>query len=249
MGENTNTNATENEVLTSSQLLAEDSLNAITVRINSTMDGMQYSMYDIAGLLFEASKFIKDSKYKSLGAYAEDNFGIKKARASQLKTVAERFLTLKEDENGTHYECNLDSDGRPWTADALYFLSTKYDSNDDIKALIESGAIRSTLSNKALIEAVTPKKEIPAKENTAKENTATENTAKENTATENTATENTATDNTAKENTAKEKELNALYEIKQLAEMVKSVFEKHKTSAVVKSTENAIDEIIKLATR
>ena len=170
-----NVNANNVEVVTKANINASDTLNLITWKINHALDNLQLGMYEIAGLLHEASKYISDSDYKSLGEYAEKNFGFKKARASQLKTVAERFLEKKEDENGaTHYACKLPSGERAWTVDALYILNTKFNNNKAIEELIENGTISSDMSNKAIANAIEPKKEAPKIEAQATEAQATE---------------------------------------------------------------------------
>ena len=215
---NVTTETANVDVVTKANLDASDTLSLITWKINHALDNLQLGMYEIAGLLHEASRYISDSEYKSLGEYAEKNFGFKKARASQLKTVAERFLEKKVDELGTpYYDCKLPSGERPWTVDALYILNTKFNNNKAIVDLIENGTISSDMSNKAIANAIEPKKEAPKIEAPSTEAPSTETSSTE-----------------------------VLQQIHELVCLALAVCENHKNSAVTKSLIEPLTSIEKL---
>ena len=248
-----NVNSSNVEVVTKANINAANTLDLITWKINHALDNLQLGMYEIAGLLHEASKYISDSEYKSLGEYAEKNFGFKKARASQLKTVAERFLVKKVDELGTpYYECKLPSGERPWTVDALYVLNTKFNNNKAIEELIENGTISSDMSNKAIANAIEPKKEAPKLETTASEAPASEAPASEAPASEAPASEAPASEAPASEAPATEAQAteaqatDVLHQIHELVSLALAVCENHKNSAVTKALIEPLTGIEKL---
>ena len=238
-----------NEVLSNAQVVAEEKLELITSKINKAMDGMNYGLYEISGLLSEASKFITESKYKSLGQYAEENFGIKKARASQLKTVAERFLVKKEDENGNaYYECVLPENGRPWTVDVLYNLASKME-NEEIIALVDKGEINSTMSNKAIIEFLKPKKVIEKKEEAQEQVKEAQEQVKEAQEQVKEAQEQAKEAQEQVQALEAEKDIwnSDLYEINQLANFILEVCSRHASSGVVKEIRASVEEIERLS--
>ena len=221
------TEVVRGEVLTTAQLVAEEALATITEKINRVLDSVEYSQYTVAGLLNEANKHIYDSKYKTLGAYAEDVFGMKKSRASQLKAVGEKFLEKKVADDGTEYfDCILDKDGRNWTVDALYMLHTKTNDVEEAKKLIADGKIKSSMSNKQIEKAFAPQIE---KKDEVKEAQAQAQEAQE-------ALE-----------AAKDVWNTDLFQINQLANFILEVCQKHASSGVAKQIIKSVEEIERLS--
>ena len=235
------TEVVRGEVLTTAQLVAEEALATITEKINRVLDSVEYSQYTVAGLLNEANKHIYDSKYKTLGAYAEDVFGMKKSRASQLKAVGEKFLEKKVADDGTEYfDCILDKDGRNWTVDALYMLHTKTNDVEEAKKLIADGKIKSSMSNKQIEKAFAPQIE---KKDEVKEAQAQAQEAQAQ------AQEAQAQAQEAQEalEAAKDVWNTDLFQINQLANFILEVCQKHASSGVAKQIIKSVEEIERLS--
>ena len=237
-----------NEVLSSAQVLAEEKLQIITGQIHNAIDGINYGQYEICGLLFEASKVISETRYKSLGQYAEENFGIKKSRASQLKTVAERFLEKHETEDGqSFYACKLEENGRHWTVDALYLIASKL-TDEEAEAKIASKELSSTMSVKAVTDFFNPKKQIEKKEAEEAKAEAEEAKAEAETAKAEAETAKAEAEAAkAEAEAAKDVWNTELYEINQLANFILEVCSKHASSAVVKQIQKSVEEIERLS--
>lgn len=159
---NNNTiNANGTEVLVKGYAEKAERLQALSEAIDRCTESVNQKGIDVAGILgkiFDGNLYSLDGS-KSIGEYSEKRFGIKKAQASALCKASRLFLTETSEESNEFVVLLPVTSGVAWNVTQLTELSRASKKESEVRAVVDSlideGKINSTMSAKAIREALT----------------------------------------------------------------------------------------------
>ena len=148
------------EVLVKGYAEKAERLAALSEAIDRCNESVAQKGIDVAGILgkiFDGNLYSLDGS-KSIGEYSEKRFGIKKAQASALCKAARLFLAETSEDSNEFVALLPITAGVAWNVTQLTELSRAAKKESEVRgvvdALLDEGKINSTMSAKAIREAL-----------------------------------------------------------------------------------------------